>query len=94
MILVDDPIWPAHGRRWAHLVSDRDLGELHDFAALAGLPRRAFHNDHYDLPGEWWTHAVALGAEPVGPRELLRRLRDAGLRARPARRSAASTPRD
>ena len=27
-ILVDDPIWSAHGRRWAHLVSDSDLEEL------------------------------------------------------------------
>lgn len=83
MILVDRPIWPAHGRRFAHLVSDHDLGELHGFAAGIDLPRRAFHRDHYDLPDEWWDRAVAAGAVPVDPRELVRRLKAAGLRRRP-----------
>ena len=54
MILVDDPIWPAHGRRFAHLVSDSSYEELHRFAARLGLPDRAFHRDHYDLPDAWW----------------------------------------
>ncbi len=85
-ILVDQPIWPAHGRRFAHLISDADLDELHEFARALGLPQRAFHNDHYDLPDDWWAKAVDAGAEPVNPRELVRRLRDAGLRFRPARR--------
>lgn len=84
-ILVDDPIWPAHGRRFAHLVSDADLDELHAFAGTLGLPGRAFHNDHYDLPEDWWRRAVAAGAEPVNPRVLVRRLRDAGLRHGPRR---------
>lgn len=84
-ILVDQPIWPAHGRRFAHLISDTDLGELHDFARTLGLPRRAFHNDHYDLPDDWWDRAVASGARPVNPRELVRRLRESGLRHRPSR---------
>ena len=33
MILVDKPLWPAHGRHFAHLVSDTSHQELHDFAA-------------------------------------------------------------
>ena len=82
-ILVDDPIWPAHGRHFAHLISDASLEELHAFASSLGLPRRAFHNDHYDLPDDWWPRAVAAGAESVNPRELVRRLREAGLRRRP-----------
>lgn len=86
MILVDRPIWPAHGRRFAHLVSDESFAELHAFAAALGLPERAFHRDHYDLPDAWWDRAVAAGAEPVDPRELLRRLRAAGLRRPPDRR--------
>jgi hypothetical protein len=36
-ILIDDPRWPAHGRLWAHLVSDSDLDELHAFAAANGI---------------------------------------------------------
>lgn len=91
-ILVDQPIWPAHGRRFAHLISDTDLDELHEFAHTLGLPRRAFHNDHYDLPDDWWARAVAAGARPVNPRELVRRLRDAGLRHRPARLRRERTP--
>lgn len=82
MILVDTPIWHRHERRWAHLVSDRSVEELHAFAADLGLPRRAFHRDHYDLPDEWHPRAVELGAVVVDPRELVRRLRDAGLRVR------------
>lgn len=82
MILVDRPIWPAHGRRFAHLISDESLEELHGFAAALGLPRRAFHRDHYDLPDDWWDRAVAAGATPVDPREVVRRLRAAGLRRR------------
>lgn len=82
MILVDQPIWPAHGRHFAHLVSDESFAELHRFAEDLGLPRRAFHRDHYDLPDEWWDAAVAAGATPVDPRDIVRRLRAAGLRRR------------
>lgn len=86
MILVDGPIWRAHGRRWSHLVSDTDVAELHDFAAGLGLPARAFHRDHYDLPSHLRDDAIAAGATPVGARELVRRLRAAGLRRPKARR--------
>lgn len=85
MILVDRPLWPAHGRRFAHLVSDESFDELHAFAAALGLPRRAFHRDHYDLPGERWDDAIAAGATEVDARELVRRLRSAGLRRRAPR---------
>lgn len=90
MILVDRPLWSAHGRRFAHLVSDRSLYELHAFAREIGLPRRAFHADHYDLPDELWARAIAHGAVEVDPRELVRRLRASGLRVRPAERRAAA----
>lgn len=86
MVLVDAPLWPAHGRRFAHLVSDESLEELHAFAARLGLPPRAFHRDHYDLPDAWWDRAVAAGAAPVDPRVLVRRLRESGLRS-PRRRA-------
>ena len=85
MILVDRPIWPAHGRRFAHLVSDESFEELHGFAARLGLPDRAFHRDHYDLPDAWWDRAVAAGAQPVDSREIIRRLRASGLRRRKPR---------
>lgn len=81
-ILIDEPRWPAHGRLWAHLVSDTGLDELHAFAARAGIPRRGFDLDHYDVPAERWHDLVDLGATPVGVREFVERLRDSGLRVR------------
>ena len=92
MILVDQAIWPAHGRRFAHLVSDASHDELHAFAAALGLPPRAFHRDHYDLPDEWWDAAVAAGATPVDSRELVRRLKAAGLRRRAPRPDRSDRP--
>lgn len=83
MILVDRAVWPWRGRRWAHLVSDESTEELHAFAARLGLPRRAFQGDHYDVPSEVRDRAVELGAQPTDARELVRRLRAAGLRQRP-----------
>ncbi|HIY67323.1 MAG TPA: DUF4031 domain-containing protein [Candidatus Agrococcus pullicola] len=82
-VLVDDPLWPKHGTVWAHLVSDTSLDELHAFAARAGIPRRGFQGDHYDVPVERIDELVALGAQPVPPRELVRRLLASGLRIRP-----------
>jgi Protein of unknown function (DUF4031) len=82
-VLVDAAIWEWRGRRFAHLVSDASYAELHAFAARLGLPRRAFHNDHYDLPGDHRDEAIALGAEPVDARQLVRRLRASGLRRKP-----------
>ncbi|WP_169582409.1 DUF4031 domain-containing protein [Microbacterium thalassium] len=79
-ILIDDPLWPAHGRLWAHLVSDSDLEELHAFAAANGIPRRGFDLDHYDVPDEAHARLVAAGAEHVSGRELVRRLIASGLR--------------
>lgn len=81
-ILIDDPRWPAHGRLWAHLVTDSDLGELHDFAAANGIPRRGFDFDHYDVPEEAHARLVAAGAEHVSGHELVRRLIASGLRVR------------
>lgn len=82
-VLVDDPLWPKHGTVWAHLVSDTSLDELHAFAARAGIPRRSFQGDHYDVPIERITELISLGAEPVPSRELVRRLLASGLRIRP-----------
>ena len=79
-ILVDQAIWPWRGRRWAHLVSDESYDELHAFAARLGIERRAFQGDHYDVPDEYRTRAIELGATPVDARDLVRRLRAAGLR--------------
>ena len=79
-VLIDQPIWPAHDMLWAHIVSDASLEELHDFAARAGIPRRAFDHDHYDVPERKWDELVSMGAHPVGVREMVTRLRDSGLR--------------
>jgi hypothetical protein len=91
-ILVDPAIWRWRGRRWAHLVSDSSYDELHAFGARLGLRREWFQGDHYDVPEHVREAALRLGAEAVSSRELVRRLRDAGLR-RPARlRAEAKSP--
>lgn len=89
-MLIDPPNWPGpRGLLWSHLVSDTSLEELHAFAALLGVPERAFDRDHYDVPETVHQRAVALGAEPVSSRELLSRLIAAGLRRRRRREPAS-----
>ena len=90
-IYVDPPAWPAHGRIWAHLVSDVSYDELHEFADRADIPRRGFQGDHYDIPEEYRPGLVELGALEVESRELVRRLRAGGLRLSPAERRARTT---
>ncbi len=87
-ILIDPPLWPAHGTLWSHLVSDTSYAELHLFAARLGVPRRGFDLDHYDVPASLHDRAVALGARAVGTRDVVHRLRDSGLRVRQADRAA------
>jgi muramoyltetrapeptide carboxypeptidase len=91
-ILVDPPAWPAHGRLWAHLVSDVSYEELHAFAAAQGVPRRGFERDHYDVPEEAYDDLVSAGAIPVSSRVLLERLERAGLRRRKAAAMARRAP--
>jgi hypothetical protein len=91
-VLIDEPIWPAHGTVWAHLVSDESYAELHAFAAAAGIPRRGFDHDHYDVPAHRVDDMVARGAEVVTGRELVRRLESAGLRVR--QRDKRASPGD
>ena len=79
-ILVDRPLWPWRDRMWAHLVSDVSYEELHAFAERLGIPQKAFQGDHYDVHTELRLEAIALGATPVGSKELVTRLRNAGLR--------------
>jgi predicted metal-dependent HD superfamily phosphohydrolase len=86
-VLIDPPLWPAHGTRFSHLVSDTSLLELLRFADANDVPVRAFDHDHCDVPERRHADLVAAGAEPVAPSELLRRLVASGLRVRtPARR--------
>ncbi len=82
MILIDPPNAAGHGRLWSHLASDRDYDELHGFARVIGVPERGFDRDHYDVPAEWYDRVVEAGATPVTSRELIVRLRAAGLRRR------------
>ena len=87
-VLIDEPRWWFRERRWSHLVSDVSLDELHRFAAGVGIPERGFQGDHYDVPEEYYDELVAAGAQPTPSRELVRRLRAAGLRLSPAERRA------
>ena len=92
VILIDEPMWPAHGRLWAHLVSDTYLDELHDFARVHGIPARGFDRDHYDVPDHKHAELVAAGAEYVSGHELVRRLIASGLRVTARERRGASAP--
>jgi Protein of unknown function (DUF4031) len=85
-VLIDEPRWWFKGRPWSHLVSDHSLDELHEFADLVGIPRRGFQGDHYDVPEEYYLTLVEAGAVPTPSRDLVRRLRAAGLRLSPAER--------
>ena len=85
-------MWPWRGYRWAHLVSDVSLEELHVFAGELVVDRRLFGGDHYDITAEWRLQAIDLGAEPVDSRELVRRLRASGLRLSPEQRRLAPRP--
>lgn len=80
-VLIDSPLWPGpRGWHFAHLVSDSSHAELHSFARELGVPERAFERDHYDVPEHLHARALELGAEHVSGRELVTRLRAAGLR--------------
>jgi hypothetical protein len=75
--------------RFAHVVSDTSFEELHAFAATLTLPRPLrFHRDHYDVPEPFWDQVVERGAQIVTTREIVRRMRAAGLRIT----SAGSAP--
>jgi hypothetical protein len=87
-VLIDEPIWWFKGRRWSHLVSDVSYDELHAFTERAGISRRGFQGDHYDVPEEYFDELVAAGAQVTSSRELLRRLRAGGLRLSPVERRA------
>ena len=85
-ILIDEPRWWFQGRKWCHLVSDVSYDELFEFTDALDIPRRAFQGDHFDIPEEYRDDMVAAGAVVVESRELVRRLRGAGLRLSPNER--------
>ena len=84
-LFIDPPRWPAHGTQFSHLVSDRSVAQLHEFAAGLGLSPRAFDLDHYDIPAHRYGAALAAGAVAVEGKELIAILTASGLRV-PARR--------
>ncbi|WP_285727687.1 DUF4031 domain-containing protein [Psychromicrobium xiongbiense] len=88
-VYLDPPLWPAHGTLFSHLISDSSLEELHDFARAAGIPPRAFDQDHYDVPQRRYEDLQALGARAISAAELTRRLIASGLRI-PARARKSS----
>lgn len=93
MVLIDEARWWHRGRRWCHLVSDTSYDELHAFVERIGIPPRAFQGDHYDIPEEHRDAVIAAGAAVVESRELLRRLKGAGLRLTATQRREFFAPR-
>ncbi|MGO1736537.1 MAG: DUF4031 domain-containing protein [Leucobacter sp.] len=92
-ILIDPPMWPGHGTLWSHLVSDESYEELHTFARRVPIPRRGFDLDHYDVPAGLYDRVISLGALPVGPRDVVHRLRKSQLRVRQADREMVQPAR-
>lgn len=88
-VLIDPPLWPAHGTLWSHVVSDSSLEELHAFAERTGLPTRSFDLDHYDVPADRHASLVAAGAVAVTAGDLVRRLIGSGLRITERERRAS-----
>ena len=70
------------------MVSDVSYDELFEFTDALDIPRRAFQGDHFDIPEEYRDDMIAAGAVVVESRELVRRLRGAGLRLSPNERRA------
>ena len=91
-ILIDEARGWWRGKKWCHLVSDSSYDELHEFADRTGNPRRGLQGDHYDIPEEYRAELIEAGAEQVESRELVRRLRSAGLRLSPNERRARTGP--
>lgn len=83
-ILVDVARWPWRGTKWCHLVSDDNLAELHAFAGSLGARRVSFQGDHYDIDVDTREVAIANGATRCDSRDMIRRMRAAGLRLRPS----------
>ena len=79
-IYIDPPTWPAHGTVFSHLISDVSLTELHEFAAAAGISKRAFDRDHYDVPAHCYEELVQAGAIELSGAQLTRTLIASGLR--------------
>ena len=93
-ILIDEPRWWFQGRKWCHMVSDVSYDELFEFTDALDIPRRAFQGDHFDIPEEYRSDMIAAGAVVVESRELVKRLRGAGLRLSPAERRARTATMD
>ncbi len=91
-LFIDPPNAAGHGRLWSHLASDTSYDELHRFAQQLGIPQRGFDRDHYDIPAERYDLVVAMGVTPVSSRELIQRLKAAGLRRRKAEVLAPRRP--
>lgn len=81
-LLIDPPLWPAHGTLWSHLISDTSIDELQEFASEVALPPQSFDLDHFDIPASRHEEIVAAGATEVTANELTRRLIASGLRVK------------
>ncbi|MDN5605117.1 MAG: DUF4031 domain-containing protein [Kocuria sp.] len=92
-VLIDPPLWPAHGTMFSHLVSDTSLDELHELVSRTPISPKAFDEDHYDVPRHLIDDAVAAGATRVTAHELTRRLAASGLRIPAKERPARIRPR-
>lgn len=65
MVYVDNNPIKRYNKVWFHLLSDKDLDELHDFAGKIGLKRKWFQKEtipHYDITESRWHLAILRGA--------------------------------
>ncbi len=79
-LFVDEARWRWRDLRWAHLISDQSVDELHPIAHEVGLRRMGFQGDHYDVPETLVPALLGLGVEQIPSRQLVVALRMSGLR--------------
>ena len=95
VLLIDPPAWPAHGRLWSHLVSDTSYrGAARLRRARSASRGRASRGTTTTSPRRGMPRSSPPVPCPIDGRELLKRLRDSGLRIskRKHERVLQSTP--
>ena len=77
MVYVDAPRHRLGRMIMCHMMADTEE-ELHAMAARIGVARRHFQGDHYDICKTMRGRAIALGAQAVSSRDLVRLRRRRG----------------
>lgn len=78
-VYVDAPIWPFGRMLMCHMIADSTL-ELLAMADIIGVDRKWLQfagtpKEHFDVCKSKRAKAVAAGAQEIGPREFVKKLK-------------------